>query len=64
MNKEALKIWKQGVDELIKQIKPSTILIYGGKIDYDYGNIKVIYYENQVTERIEKKWEEEEQVAT
>ena len=35
-NKEALKIWKQGVDELIKQIKPSTILIYGGKIDYDY----------------------------
>lgn len=63
-NKEALKIWKQGVDELIKQIKPSTILIYGGKIDYDYGNIKVIYYENQVTERIEKKWEEEEQVAT
>lgn len=51
-NKEALKIWKQGVDELIKQIKPSTILIYGGKLDYDYGNIKVIYYENQVTERM------------
>ena len=53
-NKEALKIWKQGVDELIKQIKPSTILIYGGKLDYDYGNIKVIYYENQVTERMIK----------
>ena len=53
-NKEALKIWKQGVDELIKQIKPSTILIYGGKLDYDYGNIKVIYYENQVTERMNK----------
>ena len=53
-NKETLKIWKQGVDELIKQIKPSTILIYGGKLDYDYGNIKVIYYENQVTERMIK----------
>lgn len=53
-NKEALKIWKQGVDELIKQIKPTTILIYGGKLDYDYENIKVIYYENQVTERMIK----------
>lgn len=53
-NKEALKIWKNGVDELIKRIKPSTILIYGGKLDYDYGNIKVIYYENKITERMKK----------
>lgn len=51
-NKEALKIWKQGVDELIKRIKPSTILIYGGKLDYDYGDTEVIYYENEVTERM------------
>lgn len=54
-NKEALKIWKDGVDELIKRIKPSTILIYGGKLDYDYGDIEVLYYENKVTERM-KKW--------
>lgn len=53
-NKEALKIWKAGVDELIRRIEPSTILIYGGKLDYDYGNIEVIYYENQVTERMIK----------
>lgn len=51
-NKEALKIWRTGVDELIRRIEPSTILIYGGKLDYDYGNIKVIYYENEVTERM------------
>ena len=51
-NKEALKIWKNGVDELIKRIKPSTILIYGGKLDYDYGNIEVKYYDNKVTERL------------
>lgn len=53
-NKEALKIWNAGVDELIKRIKPSTILIYGGKLDYDYGNIQVIYYDNKVIERFEK----------
>lgn len=53
-NKEALKIWKDGVDELIKRIKPSTILIYGGKLDYDYGDIEIIYYENKVTERMKR----------
>ena len=45
---------KKGVDELIKRIKPSTILIYGGKLDYDYGDIEVIYYENEVTEKMKR----------
>lgn len=51
-NKEALKVWKDGVDEMIKRIEPSTILIYGGKLDYDYGDIKVVYYDNKVTDRM------------
>ena len=49
-DKDALKIWKSGMDEMIKQIKPSTILIYGGKLDYDYGKIKTVYFKNKVTE--------------
>jgi len=53
-NKEALKIWEDGVDELIRKIQPSTILIYGGKLDYDYGDINIIYFENKVTERLMK----------
>lgn len=51
-DKEALKVWKDGVDEMIKRIEPSTILIYGGKLDYDYGDIKVVYYDNKVTDRM------------
>jgi hypothetical protein len=51
-NKEALKIWRAGMDEMIRKIEPSTILVYGGKLDYNYGNIKVIYYSNKVTERL------------
>ena len=54
-NKEALQIWKDGVDEMIKRIEPSTILVYGGKLDYDYGDIEVIYFENKVTESWEVK---------
>lgn len=50
-DEEALQIWKDGVTEMIKRIEPSAILVYGGKIEYDYGNINVIYFENNVTER-------------
>ena len=54
-NKEALKIWQDGMDAMIEEIEPSTILVYGGKLDYDYGNINVIYYENKVTEKFKKE---------
>ena len=51
-NEEALKIWQDGMNAMIKEIEPSTIIVYGGKLDYNYGNIKVIYFENKVTERM------------
>lgn len=49
-NKGALKIWKDGMKEMIKRIKPSTILVYGGALDFDYGDIEVLYFTNKVTE--------------
>ena len=40
---------------MIQKIKPETILVYGGQVEYDYGeNIKVIYFDNKVTERMKK----------
>ena len=53
-DKEALDIWKNGMDAMIKKIKPSTILVYGGELEYDYKDIKVIYYDNKVTERMKE----------
>ena len=53
-DENALKIWRDGMDAMIKEIEPSTILVYGGKLDYDYGNIQVLYFENKVTERMTK----------
>lgn len=46
---EAVKIWKQGMDAMIERIKPSVILVYGSPIDYDYKDIKVIYYKNKTS---------------
>ncbi len=40
------------MDEMIKRIKPSTILCYGGEVEYDYQGINVVYFENKVTERM------------
>lgn len=57
-NKEALQIWRDGMDEMIRQIEPSAILIYGGKIDYDYGHIETHYYNNKVTEKFKKDKEQ------
>lgn len=54
-NKEALKIWQDGMDAMIEEIEPSTILVYGGKLDYNYGDIQVKYYENKVTEKFKKE---------
>lgn len=51
-NEEALQIWKDGVDKMIEIIQPSLILCYGGKIEYDYKGIEVIYYENKVISRM------------
>ena len=53
-DQNALKIWRAGVTEMIKQIKPSAILVYGGKLDYDFKDIKVYYYDNKVTENWKK----------
>ena len=55
-NPEVWGIWKMGMDELIKRKHPKRILLYGNglSVDYDFGDIEVIYYQNEVTERMKK----------
>lgn len=47
-NADALDVWVEGMEKMIEKIKPSKILVYGGQLDFNYGDIEVIYYENQV----------------
>ncbi len=51
-NPQAMEIWKAGTTELIKRKKPSCILVYGGEVDFDFGNIKIVHFANAVTERM------------
>lgn len=50
----ALVYWVNGMSELLRRKNPKTLLIYGGKIEYDYGNTKVEYFENAITGRLER----------
>lgn len=48
-DKDAFGVWKDGVDEMIKRIEPTDILIYGGEVDYDYGDVNIHFYKNNMT---------------
>ena len=50
-NKNSNQIWVDGIKEMINRIKPKTILEYGGEIGFDYGNINVIHFSNEVLKR-------------
>lgn len=49
-NETITQIWEDGMSEMIKRINPKTILLYGGALEFDYGNIEVVEYKNKVTE--------------
>lgn len=51
---EAAKgIWKEGMDEAMRRLTPSTVIVYGGDIGYKYP-CKAIYFKNSVTERMKR----------
>lgn len=51
-NKEARKKWSEGMNEMIKQVRPKTVLVYGSPIEFDFGEVEVIYYKNVNVERM------------
>lgn len=53
-DKEAMKIWTAGMDALMEMCEPRQLLVYGGKVDYDYGDCEPIYFTNRTTERMGK----------
>lgn len=53
---EARELWFSGVNEAIKRLRPKHILLYGGNIGFEFGDIKVTNYDNQVTNRMEKMY--------
>lgn len=53
-NEEQFEIWRDGMDAMIELLKPKRLLVYGGEVKYDYGDIEVHYFENATTERMKQ----------
>lgn len=49
----ATGIWKAGMDEALKRLTPSAVLVYGGDIGYPFP-CQAIYFDNAVTENMKR----------
>lgn len=61
-HEEQFEVWKNGVDEMIKRLTPKRIIVYGGQVEYDYGDIEVVYAENTVIKRMKEVKEDEKEI--
>ncbi len=52
--KTTMEIWVAGMEEMIKRIQPTTILIYGEKVEFDFKGINTVFVQNKVIERLRK----------
>ncbi len=43
-DEEALKTWSEGMTRALEVVKPKRLLLYGGGIDFDFGDTEVIEY--------------------
>lgn len=43
-SEQAMAVWKGGMSEAIKQLHPKRVLLYGGNIGFDFGDIEVVEY--------------------
>ncbi len=50
-DKEATKLWIAGMDEAIRRLEPSHVVVYGGDIGYDFG-CEATYISNHNAERL------------
>lgn len=55
-NKEAKRLFYDGLDEMIIRLKPKGILVWGQKIDYNFPpEIGIAYYKDTRIERVRKE---------
>ena len=51
-SEESRGYWFKGMDECLERLEPKRVLLYGGDIGYDFGDVDVVPYTNSVTDRM------------
>lgn len=49
---DALAVWRGGMAEAMRRLEPRRVLLYGGRLEFDFGDAEVVEYANGVTERM------------
>ena len=48
---KAKQVWMNGAAEMMRQLHPKTILLYGSQIDFDFGGAKIVCFDNKAFRR-------------
>lgn len=48
----AMGVWAYGMQRCMNELKPRRVLLYGGLLDFDFGDADVVEYANSVTDRM------------
>nr|DAI40955.1 MAG TPA: ParB protein [Caudoviricetes sp.] len=52
---DAMAIWEAGVREMLNRLTPTRLIVYGGELEFDYGEgVEVIHISNAVTDRMKE----------
>ena len=51
-NGYARHLWERGATAMMEQLQPSTVLVYGQPVPFDFGSAEVRYYSNEITEKL------------
>lgn len=51
----AMELWTKGMDEVLRRLTPTVVVVYGGDIGYDFGNTGAVYISNHNADRIAGK---------
>lgn len=56
-SEEAMEVWAAGTGEVIDRLQPKRLIVYGGMVDFAFPpDIDVLYFENEVTERMKEEY--------
>lgn len=53
-NGYSMEMWKRGIREMIARLSPSSVLIYGEHINYNFADTKVVYYQDSILNRLHR----------
>lgn len=53
-NEYSRHLWEEGAAVMTERLRPSTVLVYGQPVTFDFGSADVRYYPNEIIEKLHR----------